>query len=133
MKISAKHYAQALIGSLWGKSEDEAKAAVDGFVRVLDEDGSLPLAGKIIEELSLLWDKKMGIIEAEVASSHGLRPELVEEIGAYLRSKTGAKKIVLKEKINKKILGGLVIRYQDRVLDGSLKSKIDSLKEEMSK
>ena len=39
----------------------------------------------------------------------------------------------MKEKQNKNILGGVILKYGDKILDGSLKTKLNSLKEELKK
>jgi len=51
----------------------------------------------------------------------------------YIAELSGAKEVVLNEKIDKNILGGVVIRYGDRVVDGSLRTSLEELKNKMIK
>jgi len=50
----------------------------------------------------------------------------------YLKVKTGAKKVILDEEIDKKLIGGFVLRYNSKVVDASLKTSLEDLKNKIS-
>ena len=115
-----------------------------GFIARLDKVG----AKKAVKELaSLLVDqrlhsqvediliaiadeyaKKHGLVEAEARTAFPLSNELKKELEKRVQQSTGAKKVILHEKIDKGLLGGVIISAPDMELDLTLKSKLAKLK-----
>lgn len=131
MQISSKQYATALLEELGGRDAKQTKAAVENFVRVLAANNDLGLAGDIIGQFSRLWDAKESLLEADVISARKLDKETLEIVEKYLKKAEGVKKVSLSEKIEAGALGGLIIRYGDKVLDLSLKNKLNELKKQI--
>ena len=131
MKITAKQYALALAGSLVGQEMAAAKKLLDNFVRLLAQNRDLGLAENIIFELGKIWDAGEGKLEAEITSTHQPNEETLELVQAYLKRMTAAKKISLIKKMDKGLLGGVVIKYGDKVIDLSLKRRLADLREQL--
>ena len=91
------------------------------------------LLKKIIEAFSVIWNKEKGIVEAEVLSANELSKDVVKLLNGYITKLSGAREVVIREKVEKNLLGGVVIKYGDRVVDRSLKTKISDLKNNMVK
>lgn len=132
MKISVQQYAQSLYDSVAGKSDKEAKEACKSFVAILGKNRELNREAAIINAFNEIWNRENGEIAATLSSARELGPTARETVVDYLKEKTGAKKIVLDEKIDKGLIGGFVLRYGSKVLDGSLKNSLDSLKNKIS-
>lgn len=77
------------------------------------------LLGTIFEEYRKLWDDERGIRHAEVVSAGSLSQEQQEAVAEALSRATGYT-VHLTLRQDPALLGGLVIRMGDRVLDGSL-------------
>lgn len=133
MNISIKQYAKTLYRITDGKSKSEVEKTMEEFVAVLAENNDQGKIKKIIAEFNNLWNKEKGIIEAEVVSANELDSDIVKLLNNYIIKLSGAKEVVLSEKVDKKVLAGVVIKYGDKILDGSLKTKINELKEGMIK
>jgi len=133
MKISAKKYAKALYDLSADETKTDVKKIVSSFLSVLKNNNDISRADEIIVEFENLWNKEKGIIEAEVLSARGLEAKEKKDIKQYIENKIYAKEIVLNEVIDKTVLGGVIVKYSGRILDGSLKTKISNLKEEMKK
>jgi len=133
MKISVEKYAQTLQELTEGKSREEAKKIVADFFRILTANNDLPKAEKIIEAYKIISDKVDGVISAKVSSAIELEKDAVDCVTKYIKRKTGAEKIRIEKEIDKKLLGGTVIEYGDKILDLSLKTRIRELKNKMSK
>ena len=133
MKITAKQFALSLYESVEGKSAAQVKAVIKKFVELLAGKNQITKAEKIIQEFSKIWNEKNGIVEAEVMSVKGLDKETAKLIKSYIAKLSGAKEVVVTEKIEKSLLGGVVIRYGDKVLDGSLKGSLQDLKSSLEK
>ncbi|MFA6416753.1 MAG: ATP synthase F1 subunit delta [Patescibacteria group bacterium] len=132
MKISVSQYAAALFDLVADKSEKEAKTIIKSFVAVLGKNHDLNKADAISEAFNELWNKDHGEVEATLSSARELSAAIRETVATYLKQQTGAKKIILATEINPEIIGGFILRYGSKVLDGSLKNSLNSLKNKIS-
>jgi len=132
MKISVQQYAKSLYDSVFEKSEKEVKIILHNFVALLGRNRELNRAEEITRVFNELWNKEHGEINATLVSARELGPTAREIVTSYLKEKTSAKKISLKEEIDKKLLGGFVLKYDSKVLDGSLKTSLENLKNNIS-
>lgn len=132
MKITAQQYAQGLYDSVAGKSEKETKAILKNFVALLGRNRELNKEAAIIKAFGEIWNKEHGEVAATLSSARELGPSARETVVGYLKAKTGASKILLEEEIDKDLLGGFVLRYGSKVLDGSLKNSLAGLKNKIS-
>ena len=92
--------------------------------------GRLSMAGDIANEYQRLLDSHRGIEQAEVTTAIPLDDEdkqsLAERLGAVI-----GKKVVLKPKVDPSVIGGIVARIGDKLLDGSTSTKLLTLKREL--
>ncbi|QQG52558.1 MAG: ATP synthase F1 subunit delta [Candidatus Falkowbacteria bacterium] len=132
MKISVSQYASALFDLVAGKSEKEAKAIIKNLVFTLDKNHDLGKADAISASFAELWNKEHGEVDAKLSSAREFSAATREMVVDYLKNKTGAKKIILETEVNPEIIGGFVLRYGSKVLDGSLKNSLNSLKNKIS-
>jgi len=77
--------------------------------------------------LRRLSDDRAGLVRAEVASARTLPEDYVRRMQGELEKMTG-KKVVLERKVDPSLIGGVVTRVGDIVIDGSIKSRLDDLK-----
>lgn len=75
--------------------------------------------------------RKIG--KASVTSASELTPEQKQKIEAKLLESTDYVEFIMDYKIDPSIIGGLVIRIGDRVVDSSIKSKIELMKKDLMK
>lgn len=132
MKISVSQYASALFDLVAGKSEKETAAVIKSFVAVLGKNHDLNKAEAISEAFNELWNKAHGELNAKLSSARELSSAIRGTVTDYLKQQTGAKKIILETEIDPEIIGGFVLRYGSKVLDGSLKNSLNSLKNKIS-
>lgn len=133
MKISIKQYAAALCESVECKSAAEIKLIIKKFVELLAEKKFLAKSNGIISEFGKIWNEKYGIVESEIVSANKLDKDSVKLIELRVVSDSGAEKVIMKEKIDKNILGGAIIRYGDKIFDASMKTVLSDLKEKLVK
>lgn len=133
MKITPKKLALGLHESVEGKSESQIKNAIKNFVEILARLNMLSKAEKIREEFEKIWNSKYGIVECEVVSANKLNKSGVKSVEKRVIEDSAAEKVVITEKIDKNILGGIIIKYGDKVFDASLKTILSGLKEKLAK
>ena len=128
MKITAKQYAQCLYELVSAESDGKVKEILPKFVALLQKHQALNLAPAIISIFREIWNKEHGEVVAELTSARELKNEAKEMVIDYLKNKSGATNVVLDEKIDKNILGGFILKYDNKIIDGSLRSSLEELK-----
>jgi F-type H+-transporting ATPase subunit delta len=108
-----------------------AEPLVLNYAGLLVARGRQRLAGEIAEEYERLLDAYHGIEHAEVITAVPLVGREMESLGQRLTEMVG-KKVLLKAKVDPAIIGGLVARAGDRLLDGSTRTRLQLLKKSLS-
>ena len=75
-----------------------------------------------------LYNDKFKLAEITVTTSTPLSDSMREKIAKKMSDVIG-KKVTLIEKVDKKLIGGVIIDYESRRYDGSVKSRLDALRE----
>ena len=97
------------------------------FVLLLAQKRRLFALNQIIAAYEHLVAKSRGETEAEVTSARHLNDDEVAELKAMLKSKLG-KEPRLHSRIDPTLLGGLIVKVGSRMIDSSLRTKLDSLR-----
>lgn len=132
-KISPRKYAVGLYEAVKEKSKDEVDLIIENFLKILLKNNDFSLADKIVAEFSAYFKEQEGIIEAEVVTARKLSAEEEKELSQSIKGQLAAKEIELVNKVDKSILGGLIIRFKDKLFDGSLKNRLEALKINLTK
>jgi len=133
MKITAKKYAQALFESTEGKSKNESEKIISRFVNILVENKDLKKAEKVINCFGKIWNENHAIAAVDVVTAEEADDNLVRSLNVYVAKMFKAKNVEISRKVDKSIIGGIIIRHHDTIYDGSLKSRLYSLKEKLIK
>lgn len=99
-----------------------------GFIVTQGRARQLP---QILEQLSQLAADARQSVVAEVRSAVPLDDKQREELAKSLSSATN-KKVTVKVIVDPTILGGVVAKVGDTVIDGSIKHRLEQLKEQVS-
>jgi F-type H+-transporting ATPase subunit delta len=100
------------------------------FLGVLAQNRRLSQLGAIIRAFNMLWSQHRGETTAEVVSAHPLDDEQVAAIKANLRARTG-REIAVDLNVDPAILGGLIVKIGSQMIDGSIRTKLNSLAQAM--
>ncbi len=98
---------------------------------LLDGERLIELSG-ISRELDAMIEARAGQITVEVTSAKPLDPSQLSQITASLEKLSG-KKVTISKKEDPDLLGGVVAKVGDRVYDGSLRTQLRNLREELIK
>ena len=113
---------------------DEAFASlnysVTNLVKILCERHAVYTLCELSDTFGLLYDEHNGIERVEAVTAVSLSEIQREALIKKLSDMTG-KKIVIKNKVDPEILGGVILRYSGIQLDGSVKSRLDSFAESL--
>lgn len=105
---------------------------VFALLMVMIDNNNIVNLINVIDELNELINIKEGIICVEVMTTNTLNDNEKETIKLYFQNRLN-KKINLIEKIDKNLVGGMIIKYQGKIIDGSLFNKQESLREYLKK
>ena len=100
------------------------------LARLLVTNGRTALAPQVAEAFQELVDEARGVAHALVTSAVPLSPSEQEAVASKLGEITG-KRVDITTKVDESIIGGLVARIGDRLIDGSIRSKLQALKRQL--
>lgn len=109
---------------------DNAPAVFVDFVRVVIDQNRQGLLDLMEKEYRTLVDVAEGRLHVEVMLARPPSAEQESEIAAGLSRKL-RKDVVPHVRVNPNILGGVVVRFGDRVMDGSVKRQLATLRRRM--
>jgi F-type H+-transporting ATPase subunit delta len=96
------------------------------LVRLLIERNRIGVLGDLVETYDLLTDRDSGVMRAEVITAIPVDEDLTTRIGNALGEKLGAA-VQTEVRQDPSILGGLIIRIGDRVIDDSVRTRLQQL------
>jgi F-type H+-transporting ATPase subunit delta len=101
------------------------------FLQLLAEKHRMPAIFRIRRIYDELWAEENKLLEVEVTSAVELDRGVVEKVGSEIESQTG-RKVELRSTVDEDILGGLVLRVGNMVLDASVRNKLERLRKEVA-
>lgn len=104
--------------------------ATANFLRVLLRNSRLTELAEINAKFAAVLDERSGVVAAEVTSARPLSEAEKAEFQANLAKMTG-KKVNLNFNINENIIGGVVTRVGSTVYDGSVRTQLENLKQQL--
>ena len=107
-----------------------ADPLVLNLARLLVRRRRTSLGPQIAEAFQELIDRDKGISHATVTSAVPLSPDDKRAVEQKLREITGGD-VILDTEVDEGILGGLVVRIGDRLIDGSTRSRLIALKQRL--
>ncbi|NTU66483.1 MAG: ATP synthase F1 subunit delta [Candidatus Moranbacteria bacterium] len=131
MKYTATQYAKTLYEITKGRGEQEIKDDIAGFLRLLVKNGDMRLRDAVIKRFGEIYDAKNGIIEAEVVSREKLDAAMIDKLTGFIKDKYGANEVVIKNKIDEKIDGGIIIKVGDELMDGSIARQLAKMRNKL--
>ena len=120
------------------EKKDGIRKIVDGaderflnFLELLAERHRMPAIFRIRRAYDALWRKENKLLPVTVTSAVELDEGLVEGLGKRIEEQTG-KKVELTSKVDSDVLGGLVLQVGNKVLDASVRNRLDKLRKSVA-
>jgi F-type H+-transporting ATPase subunit delta len=101
------------------------------FLELLAEKHRMPAIFRIRRHFDDKWAVENRLLEVRLTSAVPLDQSVVEHVGQEIERKTN-KRIDLESDVDEEILGGLVLRVGNMVLDASLRSKLERLRKQVA-
>src|SRR3954462_1600044 len=100
------------------------------FLELLAERHRLPATFRIRRSFDDLWREEHKMLPVEVTSAVELEEGLVRSIGERIEERTG-RRIELTSRVDPDIIGGLVLRVGNKVLDASVHGRLQRLRKQI--
>jgi F-type H+-transporting ATPase subunit delta len=110
---------------------DELTGNAQNFIKVLADNKRLPLLAEIATLFEQFKANREKSVEVEVATAFELDAAIQEKLATALSGKL-ERDVNVHTVINKDLLGGVVIRAADIVIDGSVRGRLNKLAEAMN-
>lgn len=104
----------------------DARPQVRNLARLLVERGRAGVLPQVLERYDALADRESGVLRADVVTAVPVDRQLEDRIRKQLAAKLGGD-VQTTVRQDPSILGGLVIRIGDRVIDGSVRTRLEQL------
>jgi F-type H+-transporting ATPase subunit delta len=109
----------------------DADPAIVNFLEALLERHRMPVIFRIRDAYERLWDAENQTLPVEVTSAVDLDAATVKSIGERIGEQTG-QRVELTSKVDPAILGGIVLRVGNSILDASIKHRLDQLRKHVA-
>lgn len=113
------------------RTVEGADPTVLNFLETLLERHRMPAIYRIRAEYERLWDEENKLLPVEVTSAIDLDEATVRSLGDRIGQQTG-QRVELTSKVDPAILGGIVLRVGNQILDASIKHRLDQLRKHVA-
>ena len=112
-----------------------SRAGVDGlaanFIKLVASQRRLFAIEAMIADFQKINDAAKGVTRARVTVAEPLDPRHLDALSAALAEITGGKSVDVDVKVDPAIIGGLVVQLGSRMVDGSLRTKLNAIRTKM--
>lgn len=107
-----------------------ASPLVMNFLGVLNNRGRLRLLGSIAQAYNDLLDEQKGNVEVDVTVAQRLSPDQLEQVRQRVSQALG-RNAVVHQYVDENIIGGLVLRVEDQLIDASVRYQLEAMQERL--
>jgi F-type H+-transporting ATPase subunit delta len=124
--VGREHKRQALRRAFEGKIND----TLYNFLLVLNDHDRLDVIRQVAITLRALHERRAGRMHVDVRAASPLGDEQQERLRQELREKF-KREPILSVRIDPELLGGLVVRVDDWVYDGSVRARLERIRNQL--
>lgn len=102
------------------------------FLELLAEKHRMPVIFRVRRTFEEMWAAENRVMEASVTSAVELDEKVVKQIGKRIEEQTG-RRVELTSEVDPDVLGGLVIRVGNTIIDASVRNRLERLRKQVSR
>jgi len=111
---------------------DGADETVQNFLALLIENHRMPALFRIRRELDRMWQEVNQLLPVQVTSAVELDVGVTSRIGEEIGRQTG-RKVELTTTVDPDVLGGIVLRVGNSILDASIRTRLERLRKQVAR
>jgi F-type H+-transporting ATPase subunit delta len=115
-----------------GKLVEGADDNLFRFLELLAERHRMPVIFRVRRAFDELWAEERKRLEVEITSAMELDDDTVESIGKRIEEQTG-RDVQLSARVDEDVLGGIVLRVGNMVLDASVRARLERLRRQVTR
>jgi F-type H+-transporting ATPase subunit delta len=101
------------------------------FLNLLIENHRMPVIHHIRRQYERLWEEENKMLPVEITSAIELDPATTESLGRTIGERAG-RRVQLATRVDPDILGGIVLRVGNSILDASIRSRLEQLRRQVA-
>ncbi|HXB15456.1 MAG TPA: F0F1 ATP synthase subunit delta [Solirubrobacteraceae bacterium] len=101
------------------------------FLKLLIEKHRMPVLFRIRAAYQHLWDEENKVLPVEITSAIELDPATTENLGNTIGERAG-RKVTLAARVDPDIIGGIVVRVGNSILDASIRNRLEQLRRQVA-
>jgi ATP synthase F1 delta subunit len=105
---------------------------VVNFLKLLIEKHRMPVLFRVRAEFEQLWEEENKLLPVTVTSAVELPKSTVKQIGDRIAEQTD-RKVDLQSRVDPDILGGIVVRVGNSVLDASIRNRLENFRKQVAR
>jgi F-type H+-transporting ATPase subunit delta len=105
---------------------------VRNFLDLLIEKHRMPVVFRIRRVFDQLWEEAHHLLPIEITSAIELDPSIAQRIGDEIGRQTG-RTVELTSTVDPDVIGGIVLRVGNSILDASIRTRLDNLRRQVAK
>jgi F-type H+-transporting ATPase subunit delta len=109
----------------------DANPAIDNFLQALIERHRMPVIFRIRSQFDTLWDEERKLLPVQVTSAIELDAETVQSLGKRI-GKEIDRTVEVSSNVDPDILGGIVLRVGNVILDASIRNRLEQLRKQVA-
>jgi len=114
------------------RAVSDADPILVNFLKLLIENHRMPVIFRVRRVVDELWRKENKLLPVTVTSAVELDQATVSQIGDRIAEQTG-RKVELSAIVEPDILGGLVVRVGNSILDASIRNRLEQLRKQVAR
>jgi len=114
------------------KAITDADETVRNFLALLLENHRMPVIFRVRREFDRLWEDAHDLLPVQITSAVELDPSVAERIGDEIGRQTG-RTVELTSTVDPDVIGGIVLRVGDSILDASIRTRLENLRKQVAK
>ena len=110
----------------------DADEIVVNFLKLLIENHRMPVIFRLRRAFEALWQEENQLLPVQITSAVALDQSTVDSLGEKIAEQTG-RKVDLAAKVDPEILGGIVVRVGNSILDASIRNRLEQLRKQVAR
>jgi F-type H+-transporting ATPase subunit delta len=114
------------------KAISDADPVFVNFLKLLIENHRMPVIFRVRRAYEDLWEDENKLLPVQITSAVELDPDTVKQIGDQIAEQTD-RRVDLSASVEPDILGGIVVRVGNSVLDASVRNRLEQLRKQVAR
>jgi ATP synthase F1 delta subunit len=110
----------------------DADPVILNFLKLLIEKHRMPVLFRIRANYDAMWEEENKLLPVQITSAVELDQQIVSQLGDRIAEQTD-RKVDISSNVDPDILGGIVVRVGNSVLDASVRNRLEQLRRQVAR